>query len=69
MRSTLLALALGVPVLAIPPENFGFPSAPNDTILSVTYMNNGAPFLLAPGQLFGVDGKLVASSLGGQGAR
>lgn len=61
MKSLLLALALSAPALAVPPENFGFPSAPNNTVLSVTYTNNGAPFLLAPGQLFGVDGKLLTS--------
>ncbi|KAK5948850.1 hypothetical protein OHC33_010101 [Knufia fluminis] len=53
MRSnSLIAIALSLtPALAVPPEDFGFPSAPDDTILSVTYGSNA----VQPGTLFGID--------------
>lgn len=50
---TLLFLSAST-TLAIPPPDFGFPEAPNDTALIVTYPNNGSPLVVAEGQLFGV---------------
>ncbi|EXJ56195.1 hypothetical protein A1O7_09126 [Cladophialophora yegresii CBS 114405] len=50
---SLLFLAVG-PALAIPPPDFGFPEAPNDTALAVTFPNNGSPLVVAEAQLFGV---------------
>jgi len=51
---SLIALALSLtPALAIPPEDFGFPSSGDDTPLSVTYQTNA----VQPGTLFGIDGK------------
>ncbi|ETI21739.1 hypothetical protein G647_08086 [Cladophialophora carrionii CBS 160.54] len=49
----LLVLTVG-PALCIPPPDFGFPEAPNDTALAVTYPNNGSPLVVAEAQLFGV---------------
>lgn len=59
MRSnSLIAIALSLtPALAVPPEDFGFPSAPDDTILSVTYGSNA----VQPGTLFGIDGTHTGS--------
>ncbi|OQU99904.1 hypothetical protein CLAIMM_05476 [Cladophialophora immunda] len=47
----LLAIS---PSLAIPPPDFGFPEAPNDTALSITYQNHGDPILVTEAELFGV---------------
>lgn len=45
MKSTLslcsAVLLAAAPALAIPPEDFGFPSAPNDTILSLAFIHDG----------------------------
>ncbi|OAL37518.1 hypothetical protein AYO20_03025 [Fonsecaea nubica] len=43
------------PTLAIPPPDFRFPEAPNDTALAVTYQNNGDTILVTEAELFGVD--------------
>ncbi|EXJ65877.1 uncharacterized protein A1O5_10853 [Cladophialophora psammophila CBS 110553] len=43
------------PALAIPPPDFGFPEAPNDTALSITYQNNGNPVVVTEAELFGVE--------------
>lgn len=55
MKLTLAtAFALFASVLAIPPENFGFPSAPNDTILSVGFAQPGGTYqTMTEGILFG----------------
>ncbi|KAK4944627.1 hypothetical protein LTR10_016061 [Elasticomyces elasticus] len=55
MRSqTLLSWLLAVtPILAIPPPDFGFPEAPNDTALSVTYQDNGTSVIVSEAKLFG----------------
>ena len=45
------------PSLGIPPPDFGFPEAPNDTTLSVIYQNSGNPVAVSEGQLFGVNGE------------
>ncbi|KIW64816.1 hypothetical protein PV04_09724 [Phialophora macrospora] len=42
------------PTFSIPPPDFGFPEAPNDTALAVTFPNNGNPLVVAEAQLFGV---------------
>jgi len=49
--NSLIALALCAPVLAIPPEDFGFPTS--DEQLSVTYPASA----VEPGILFGIDGE------------
>jgi hypothetical protein len=50
------ALALAAPALAVPPEDFGFPSAPNDTVLSAGFaQTNGTYQSLSPGMLFGIN--------------
>lgn len=53
----LAALALTVaPVFAIPPENFGFPSAPNDTALTVSFrQSNGSSITVTEADEFGVN--------------
>lgn len=59
MHCLTSAVLLGCHVfsaLAIPPESFGFPSAPNDTALTVTYNNNGNATEVAEGILFGAGG-------------
>ncbi|KIW87807.1 uncharacterized protein Z519_11391 [Cladophialophora bantiana CBS 173.52] len=43
------------PALAIPPPDFGFPEAPNDTALSITYQNNGNSVVVTEAELFGVE--------------
>ncbi|KIX92439.1 uncharacterized protein Z520_11914 [Fonsecaea multimorphosa CBS 102226] len=43
------------PTLAIPPPDFGFPEAPNDTALSITYQDNGNPILVTEAELFGIE--------------
>lgn len=53
--ASLAALAAS-PVWAIPPESFGFPSAPNDTALVVSYTNNGNVTNVEEGILFGPGG-------------
>ena len=45
------------PVFAIPPESFGFPSAPNDTALSITYQNGNQQVVISEAELLGIDGK------------
>lgn len=60
MRTTTLAsatMALLTPALAIPPESFGFPSAPNDTMLTVTFPQgmNGQPLTVQEAALYGVN--------------
>ncbi|KAI1608303.1 phosphatidylethanolamine-binding protein [Exophiala viscosa] len=55
MRSPILLswLLTITPILAIPPADFGFPEAPNDTALSVTYHDNGTSFTVSEAELFG----------------
>jgi hypothetical protein len=53
---TLLLLSVS-PAFSIPPPDFGFPEAPNDTALTVTFSNNGSPLVVAEAQLFGVTGQ------------
>jgi hypothetical protein len=56
-RSFLAVALLSVAIptsFAIPPPDFGFPEAPNDTALSVTYQSNGNSVLVAEANLFGV---------------
>lgn len=57
MKTGLAALALAVsPALAIPPPNFGFPEAPNDTALTVTYpQGNGRYIPVTEAELFGIN--------------
>lgn len=56
--TTALVWALAaVSSYAIPPEDFGFPSAPNDTALTVTYPNNGNSTTVTEAELFGVSGE------------
>ena len=51
---TLAAAVLAVaPAVAIPPEDFGFPSAPNDTMLGVRYGSVN----VREGDLLGPEGK------------
>ena len=52
---TLLFLAISRS-LCIPPPGFGFPEAPNDTALSVTFQDDGKPFVVSEAELFGVKG-------------
>ncbi|KAK5047173.1 hypothetical protein LTR84_007116 [Exophiala bonariae] len=52
--SILLGLVAIVPVLAIPPPDFGFPEAPNHTELSITYRDNGNTIVVQEADLFGV---------------
>jgi len=56
MKAYGLLLGLGAlaPVLAIPPPDFGFPEAPNDTALSITYQDNGNTIVVKEADLFGV---------------
>jgi len=51
----LCLLLAAVPSLAIPPPDFGFPEAPNDTALSVTFQDNGKSVLVSEAELFGVN--------------
>jgi hypothetical protein len=55
MRSPILLswLLTVTPILAIPPPDFGFPEAPNDTALSVTYRDNGTLLTVSEAELFG----------------
>lgn len=56
--STIATLLLATaPALAIPPEDFGFPSAPNDTALTITYNNNGSSTTVTEAELFGYGGE------------
>ncbi len=57
---TLVFVAIS-PALGIPPPDFGFPEAPNDTALVLTYPNNGSPLVVAEGQLFGVSSECLPS--------
>jgi len=51
--NSLVVIALSLmPALAIPPENFGFPSSEDDTVLSLNYQTHA----VQPGMLFGIDG-------------
>ena len=50
---TLGLLSAIAPTLAIPPEDFGFPSAPNDTALTVAFTNDGTTTVVQEGELFG----------------
>jgi len=61
--NNLIALALSiVPALAIPPEDFGFPTSEADTPLSVTYgSNTEQSTTVEPGILFGIDGEHIRS--------
>ena len=54
--ASALALAIS-PVLAIPPESFGFPSAPNDTQLTVVYNTDGNLTPINEAMLLGPDGQ------------
>ncbi|KAK5079901.1 hypothetical protein LTR70_005632 [Exophiala xenobiotica] len=49
--NTIIALALCTAALAIPPDNFGFPTSEDDAQLSVTYQAS----TVQPGILFGID--------------
>ncbi|KAJ9604169.1 hypothetical protein H2200_011003 [Cladophialophora chaetospira] len=51
---TLLLLSIR-PSFGIPPPDFGFPEAPNDTALTVIFQDNGSPISVSEGQLFGVN--------------
>lgn len=55
---SIYALAAAIcPTLAIPPESFGFPSAPNDTMLEVVFpQSNGTSTMVREGELFGTGG-------------
>ncbi|KAI9729106.1 MAG: hypothetical protein M1828_000191 [Chrysothrix sp. TS-e1954] len=53
-QAALLALSVST-VQAIPPESFGFPSAPNDTALTVTFNHNGNKTIVGEAELFGYD--------------
>lgn len=54
MRATVLALAAAVaPVLAIPPTEFKFPDAPNNTELSVAYSFSGQTRVVTAASLYG----------------
>lgn len=49
-----------VPALAIPPPSFGFPEAPNDTMLTVDFLQNGSTtgpryVPVTEAELFGID--------------
>lgn len=60
---SLLTLLLTIaPSLAIPPPGFGFPEAPNDTALSVTFQDNGNSIVVSEAELFGVNGILPSCS-------
>lgn len=61
MRSPILLswLLTVTAVLAIPPPDFGFPEAPNDTALSVTYRDNGTSVTVNEAELFGA-GSMVS---------
>ena len=51
------ALAFAIsPVFAIPPESFGFPSAPNDTALTVVYNTIGNLTTISEAMLLGPNG-------------
>lgn len=55
--TTVAALVLAfVPALAVPPPDFGFPEAPNDTVLSVAFRQDSSTLgyvTVTPGELFG----------------
>ena len=54
-------LAAATTVLAIPPPDFGFPEAPNDTALTVNFPNN---IVAQEGALYGVDITATIPTLG-----
>ncbi|KAF2171627.1 hypothetical protein M409DRAFT_63264 [Zasmidium cellare ATCC 36951] len=49
---SLASLALAIPALAIPPPDFGFPEAPNDTALAVRFQNPNV--LVQEAALYGI---------------
>ncbi|KAK4499236.1 hypothetical protein PRZ48_009749 [Zasmidium cellare] len=54
-RTSLASLALAIPALAIPPPDFGFPEAPNDTALTVRFQNsNNSNLLVQEAALYGI---------------
>ncbi|SMR59409.1 unnamed protein product [Zymoseptoria tritici ST99CH_1E4] len=59
-RSALIAAAIAgawtiTPTLAVPPEDFGFPSAPNDTILDVSFRQTLSGYEdVVPGSRYGI---------------
>ncbi|CAK4031003.1 phosphatidylethanolamine-binding pebp [Lecanosticta acicola] len=59
MRTGIAALAMAIaPTLAIPPPNFGFPEAPNDTALTVAFRQNSGNIGYVPvteAELFGIN--------------
>lgn len=57
----VLTIFLAVPCLGIPPPDFGFPEAPNDTALSVTFQDNGNSITVSEAELFGVNGKTCSA--------
>lgn len=53
LRTNLASLVLAIPVLAIPPPDFGFPEAPNDTALTIRFQDQNV--VVKEAALYGID--------------
>ncbi|KAF7196696.1 Phosphatidylethanolamine-binding protein 4 [Pseudocercospora fuligena] len=60
--TTTLALAIA-PALAIPPPDFGFPEAPNDTALTAVFTTTNGTVPVTEGALFGINIPEMAPAL------
>lgn len=53
LSSILVSLALALPAIAIPPPDFGFPEAPNDTALTIRFQ--GSDVVVQEAALYGIN--------------
>jgi len=54
-KRSILSLALALPTLAIPPPDFGFPEAPNDTALTIRFTHGQQTTLVQEAALYGIN--------------